>query len=204
MSRIVSALLPRICRVVLAIVLLVISGIPLAAQKPRRTELWLDSRPADSVSCGGLTVQFARFFRDGDQVNLLSANKKGTNRRAIDTWVWNGSDSVRLYDPHMFAGLDQDGKQITFWTSDEIGTFMAGRGFLLDAENERQRGARRELREGERREIVARQEYASVRLLPGASGGRRILVPDNDKNLENGIVLFCGEQKLGLLHRPKR
>lgn len=46
-------------------------------------------------------------------------------------------------------------------------------------------------------------EYAGGKLLPGASGGRRILVPDNDKRLSEGVTLFCGETRLGLLHKAK-
>lgn len=203
MSRSHRLLETRVGGGVLVILFMISAQYPLAAQKQRRTELWLDSVPADSVSCHGVTVQFARFFRDADQVNLLRANKKGTGRRAIDIWVWNSSDSVRVYEPGMFSALDVDGRQINFWTAEEIGSFMAGRGFLLEAENESQRSQRRDIREGERREVTSRQEYADSRLLPGATGGRRILVPDNDKKLEDGIVLFCGEHRLGVLHKPR-
>src|SRR5574342_47300 len=116
---------PRLYGGSVVLLLLISAQYPLAAQKQRRTELWLDSMPADSVPCNGVTVQFARFFRDADQVNLLKANKKGTGRRAIDIWVWNSSDSVRVYEPGMFSGLDVDGTQINFWTAEQIGTFMA-------------------------------------------------------------------------------
>src|SRR4026209_2987029 len=124
-------------RTVAAALVIAVWTIPsLGAQKPRNPELWLDSLPADSVNCGGLTVQFARFFKDNDKVNLLSSNAKGTERNAIDIWIWNRSKSPLVYDPHMFAALDQDGAQISFWNSEEIGTYMAGRGFLLKATSE--------------------------------------------------------------------
>ncbi|MBI4503816.1 MAG: hypothetical protein HY700_21970 [Gemmatimonadetes bacterium] len=60
-----------------------------------------------------------------------------------------------------------------------------------------------DLRDRSKQEVLARMEYAGGKLLPGASGGRRILVPDNDKRLSEGVTLFCGETRLGLLHKAK-
>lgn len=190
-------------RALMAITLSLSVVASLQAQKQRKTELWLDSLPADTVSCGGLTIQFARFFKDYDEVKLLGANKKGTERNAIDIWISNRSDSSRGYDPHMFMALDQEGTQINFWNAEEIGTYMAGRGFLLKPETEAAQRSQQATSEANRRETSGRQEYASTRLLPGAAGGRKILVPDNDKKLDKGITLYCGEQNLGLLHKPK-
>ena len=175
----------------------------LSAQRPRKTELWIDSIPADSVRCGGLTVQFARFFRDADEVKLTKADVKASGKQAIDIWVSNHSDSSRSYDPHMFSALNKDGGQINFWSAQEIGAYVGGRGFFMEASNARERDIQRGTREREQREVEARPEYAGGRLLPGASGGRRILVPDIDKNLSDGVTLYCGDTRLGLLSKPR-
>jgi hypothetical protein len=146
------------------------------------------------VRCGGLTFQFARFFKDEKQTSILGEDRAGTRKTAIDAWVWNRGDSVRAYDPHVFAASNKNGEQVSFLSSDEIGTYVAGHRDLLQDQS-------REARERDRQQVMARREYAGTHILPGVSGGRKILVPDNDRDLDQGITLFCGDHRLGRLHR---
>jgi len=182
--------------------LIMISGIALIlampltlhAQTPRRTELLLDSIPADSVRCGGLTFQFARFSKDEGHHPLMGQPIEGSEKTSIDIWIWNRTDSARMYDPHVLAATNDQGIQITFWSAEEVGDYVAGHHGLFES-------ASMEARTRARDRARSRREYASGMILPGVSGGPRILVPDNDKHLDHGIVLYCGQVKLGLLHK---
>lgn len=174
-----------------------------AAQKPRKTELMIDSVAADSVRCGGVTIQLARFFKDNDELKTFGANVMGTRRQAIEIWISNRSDSVVTWDPHMLMALNNEGAQVTFLSAQELSVAVSGKGFLFAAENQQEAAQQGMAREKTSRELAARPEYQAGKLLPGAAGGRRILVPDNDKKLGDGITLFCGDKKLGWLSKVK-
>ena len=166
----------------------------LSAQKPRDTELYLDALQADSVRCGGLTFQFAKFAKDMGHHPLAGQTIEGSEKTTIDIWIWNRTDSARTYDPHMLSAVNDEGNELGFWSADEVGDYVAGHhGFLESKKQEDRNRARDRAR--------SRHEYAGGSILPGVSGGRRILVPDNDKHLEHGITLYCGQTKLGLLHK---
>jgi len=166
------------------------------AQKPRDTELYVDSTAADSVRCGGLTFQFARILTDFGKKPLVGQEIEGTEKRAFDIWIWNRSDSSQTYDPHVFRAVDDEGNQINFWSAEEIGDYIAGHHGLFESGSQ-------EARERAKNRARSRREYQGGTILPGASGGPRILVPDNDKRLDRGVILYCGDLKLGLLHKKK-
>src|SRR5205823_2437577 len=105
----------------------------LNAQKPRDTELYLDSVPADSVRCGGLTIQFARFFKDAGHTPLAGQKIEGSEKTAVDIWIWNPTDSARTYDPHVFKAVNDEGNQLTFWSADEVGDYVAGHHGLFES-----------------------------------------------------------------------
>jgi len=166
----------------------------LNAQKPRDTELYLDSVRADSVRCGGLTIQFARFFKDAGHTPLAGQKIEGSEKTAIDIWIWNRTDSARTYDPHVFKAVNDEGNQLAFWSADEVGDYVAGHHGLFES-------GKQEDRERAKNRSRSRREYQAGNILPGVSGGPRILVPDNDKHLDKGINLYCGDTKLGFLHK---
>ena len=109
--------------------LLAASG--LNAQKPQDTELSLDAVPADSVRCGGLTFQFAKFAKDMGHHPIAGQTIEGSEKTTIDIWIWNRTDSARMYDPHMLSAVNDEGNQLGFWSADEVGDYVAGHhGFL--------------------------------------------------------------------------
>ena len=164
------------------------------AQKPRNTDLLLDSVPTDSVRCGGLTIQFARFMKDEGHHPIAGQAIEGSEKTAIDIWIWNRTDSARTYDPHVFKAVNDEGNQIAFWSADEVGDYVAGHHGLFES-------GKQEARERAKNRARSRREYQSGTILAGVSGGPRILVPDNDKHLDKGIQLYCGDAKLGFLHK---
>ena len=91
----------------------------LSAQKPQDTELYLDAVPADSVRCGGLTFQFAKFTKDMGHHPLAGQTIEGSEKTTIDIWIWNRTDSARTYDPHMLSAVNDEGNQLGFWSADE-------------------------------------------------------------------------------------
>lgn len=120
---------------------------------------------------------------------------EGTEKTSIDVWIWNRTDSSRTYDPHMLSAVNDEGNQVAFWSSEEIGDYIGGHHGLFESGSQEARSRARE-------RAKSRREYAGGSILPGVSGGPRILVPDNDKHLDHGITLYCGGQtKLGLLHK---
>ena len=129
-------------------VLLIACGVSAAAQSPRPTELLLDSVPADSVKCGGLTVQFARFFKEHIQVLHIY------NVPAIDIWVWNRTDSVHTYDPKMLAAVNESGQQIAFLSPADVGHSFG------------------DFTSSGVRDVVGRTDYAAGPVLPHVSLGR--------------------------------
>lgn len=175
----------------LAVAALVVVAATLNAQKQRNTDLFLDSAPADSVHCAGLTVQFARFFLDEGKHPLVGENIEGSHKNSIDIWIWNRTDSARTYDPKMFKAINDQANQINFWSADEIADWVSSH---ITADNP-------EAHERAKYRTRSRLEYQGGPILPGASGGPKILVPDNDKHLDKGITLYCGVTKLGLLHK---
>src|SRR5438132_14426884 len=86
----------------------------LSAQKPQDTELYLDAVPADSVRCGGLTFQFAKFAKDMGHHPLAGQTIEGSERTTIDISIWNRTDYARTYDPHMPSAVHEEGNQVGF------------------------------------------------------------------------------------------
>jgi hypothetical protein len=154
----------------------------------------MDSLPADSIRCGGLTFQFAKFNKDMGTAPLIGQKIEGSEKRMIEMWIWNRTDSSRTYDPHVFKAVNDEGNQINFWSADEIGDYIGGHHGLLESGSQQDR-------ERAKNRSRSRREYQGGSILPHVSGGPRFLVPDEDKHFEKGITLYCGDKKLGFLHK---
>src|SRR5690349_5535917 len=126
----------------------------LSAQKPRDTELFLDSLRADSVRCGGLTFQFARFSKDLGHHPIAGQTIEGSEKTAIDIWIWNRTDSARAYDPHMLSAVNDEGNQIGFWSAEEVGDYVGGHHGLFESGSQEARSRARD-------RARSRREYAS-------------------------------------------
>ena len=64
----------------------------LSAQKPQDTELLLDALPADSVRCGGLTFQFAKFAKDMGHHPIAGQTIEGSEKTAQGTGHGRGAN----------------------------------------------------------------------------------------------------------------